>query len=122
MLLLSYVGDQSSPSNETTTEKPNETTTEKPTTDPPLTKKNLTEGEKQVQKFELALNPAMKEEQQQQVQRTIDRYNEEFGKLDMEKAYEPLFELLWYSQMPCFDVKGMTSSFKDEISAEGRNY
>ena len=81
-----------------------------------------TEEENRIQKFELALNPAMKEEQQQQVQRTIDTYNEQFGKLDMEKAYEPLFELLWYSQMPCFDVKGMTSSFKDEISTIKRCY
>ena len=34
----------------------------------------------------------------------------------MDKSYEALFELLWYSQMPCFDVKGLTSDAKDEIS------
>ena len=27
-----------------------------------------------------------------------------------------MFELLWYSQMPCFDVKGLTSIAKDEVS------
>ena len=27
-----------------------------------------------------------------------------------------MFELLWYSQMPCFDVKGLTSKVKDELS------
>ena len=34
----------------------------------------------------------------------------------MDKSYEALFELLWYSQMPCFDVRGLTSEAKDEIS------
>ena len=27
-----------------------------------------------------------------------------------------MFELLWYSQMPCFDVNGLTSKAKDELS------
>ena len=34
----------------------------------------------------------------------------------MNKSYKQLFELLWYSQMPCFDVKGLTSEAKDELS------
>ncbi len=25
--------------------------------------------------------------------------------------FEPLFKILWYSQLPCFDVKGVTSKF-----------
>ena len=24
--------------------------------------------------------------------------------------YEDLFEIMWYSQLPCFDVQGITSS------------
>ena len=44
------------------------------------------------------------------------RYNEDFGSLDMDKSYVALFELLWYSQMPCFDIKGLTSKAKDELS------
>ena len=44
------------------------------------------------------------------------RYNEDFGALDMDKSYVALFELLWYSQMPCFDIKGLTSKAKDELS------
>ena len=27
-----------------------------------------------------------------------------------------MFQLLWYSQMPCFDVQGLTSKAKDELS------
>ena len=33
-----------------------------------------------------------------------------------------MFELLWYSQMPCFDVKGLTSEAKNEISFLKRCY
>ena len=29
--------------------------------------------------------------------------------IDMEKSYTALFELLWYSQIPCFDVENVTS-------------
>ena len=46
----------------------------------------------------------------------MQRYDEEFGSIDMEKSYKSLFELLWYSQMPCFDVRGLTSRAKDELS------
>ena len=30
--------------------------------------------------------------------------------IDMEKSYTSLFELLWYSQIPCFDVENVTSN------------
>ena len=32
-----------------------------------------------------------------------------FKGIDMEKSFPSLFELLWYTQMPCFDVEGITS-------------
>ena len=35
--------------------------------------------------------------------------------MDLEKSYPALFELLWYSQMPCFDVQGVTGDTKDEF-------
>ena len=34
----------------------------------------------------------------------------------MEKSYFPVFELLWYAQMPCVDVKDITSERQDEMS------
>ena len=33
-----------------------------------------------------------------------------FDKLDLDESYKSLFELLWYSQLPCFDVEGVTST------------
>lgn len=29
--------------------------------------------------------------------------------MDLDKSYDAMFDLLWYSQLPCFDVKGVTS-------------
>jgi hypothetical protein len=38
--------------------------------------------------------------------------------MDIEKSYSALFELLWYSQMPCFDVKGVTSQKRNEFGEQ----
>ena len=60
------------------------------------------------------LNPKNKE--------TLKRHNEVaekkarqvFQKLDLEKSYNSVFELMWYSQMPCFDIVNITSkSYND---------
>ena len=32
----------------------------------------------------------------------------------MEKSYPSLFEILWYTQLPCFDVVNVTSDFRDQ--------
>ena len=29
--------------------------------------------------------------------------------MDLDKSYASLFELMWYSQMPCFDILNVTS-------------
>ena len=40
-------------------------------------------------------------------------YRSSFEALDMEAAYSSMFELLWYSQLPCFDVERYTSTHRD---------
>jgi hypothetical protein len=35
--------------------------------------------------------------------------------MDMENSYPAMFELLWYSQMPCYDVEGVTSNKNNEF-------
>ena len=69
-----------------------------------------------IQKLDLSLDPEKTEERENQTKEAIRRYNESFGALDLEKTYLPLFELLWYGQMPCNDVKGLTSETPDELS------
>ena len=34
--------------------------------------------------------------------------------MDLDKSYPSLFELLWYSQLPCFDVINITTTKADE--------
>ena len=72
--------------------------------------------------MDLSLDPEKKEERQKIINETIRTYEENFGSLDMVKSYLKVFELLWYGQMPCFDVKGITSQKKDELSFLKRCY
>ena len=55
-------------------------------------------------------------EREEKEQAAIEEYEENFGSLDYEKSYHKLFELLWYGQLPCVDIKGITSELQDELS------
>ena len=37
-----------------------------------------------------------------------------FHALQLDKSYQNLFEILWNTQVPCFDVKNVTSDFASE--------
>ena len=41
-------------------------------------------------------------------------YKENFKKMDLQKSYPALFEILWYTQLPCFDVEGVTSDYNGQ--------
>ena len=69
-----------------------------------------------IKKLGLTLDPAKQEEREKKVEQAKERYDDEFGSLDMKVAYQNLFEILWYSQLPCFDVKDITSEVQDEMS------
>ena len=32
----------------------------------------------------------------------------------METSYNALFEIMWYTQLPCFDIEGVTSKENDQ--------
>ena len=38
-------------------------------------------------------------------------FKEIFRKMDLKTSFRSLFSVLWYSTLPCFDVKGITSDF-----------
>ena len=69
-----------------------------------------------IKKLNVMLDPRRGNERAIKVQEAIEKYEKGFGNLDMTKAYENLFEILWYSQLPCFDVANITSSTRDEMS------
>ena len=50
------------------------------------------------------------------------KYHKDFDQINITKSYNKIFELLWYTKLPCFDVKGITSQEKDEMSVIKRCY
>ena len=62
------------------------------------------------------MNPTKQTERQEKIQEAKKDYADNFGDVDLQKAYDSLFEILWYSQLPCYDVKDVTSNAKDQMS------
>ena len=62
------------------------------------------------------MNPTKQTERQEKIQEARQDYADNFGNVDLQKAYDSLFEILWYSQLPCYDVKDVTSNAKDQMS------
>ena len=75
-----------------------------------------------IQKLGLVFNPCLVAEKAKLEERSKIKYQTSFGSMDMQKSFKSLFELLWYSQLPCFDVANMTSKVKDELSLIKRCY
>ena len=46
---------------------------------------------------------------------TKNEYMLDFGSTDLQQSYYNLFEILWYSQLPCFDVINVTSKVNNEM-------
>ena len=52
--------------------------------------------------LEMIFHPSKKGEQGALLQEAKREYDENFKGMDMQKSYHSLFELLWYTQIPCF--------------------
>ena len=65
--------------------------------------------------LDMIFHPSKKEEYESFLHEAKKEYEDKFSGLDMQKSYDSLFELLWYTQMPCFD----TGDFN--TNAENRN-
>ena len=78
-------------------------------------KRNAAENQS-IEKLDLLLNPEMKSQREAKIQNARQNYQNNFGDLDLEKSYENLFEILWYSQLPCFDVQNVTSNLPYQMS------
>ena len=49
-----------------------------------------------------------------EAQKAERNYKKNFKKMDLQKSYPALFEILWYTQLPCFDVEGVTSDYNGQ--------
>ena len=75
-----------------------------------------------IKTLNMILDPAKVPERDQIVKAKKDDWNKKFGSLNFTQAYEKLFELLWYSRLPCVDVRDVTSKERDEMSIIKRCY
>ena len=69
-----------------------------------------------IEKLNNMLDPNKTSERIRIKNASMETYREEFGSIDMTTSYPNFFEIMWYSQMPCYDVRGLTSKVKDEMS------
>ena len=75
-----------------------------------------------IKTLNLMLDPAKEPEREQTVKAKKEEWIKKFGNLNFTQAYEKLFELLWYSRLPCVDVRDVTSKERDEMSIIKRCY
>ena len=75
-----------------------------------------------IKTLNLIFDPSKSDIRKQKISKVKAQYDYDFGQMDIEKSYEKLFELLWYTRLPCFDVKGITSKQKDDMSVIKRCY
>ena len=75
-----------------------------------------------IQTLNMMFDPLKEPERITNVQKAKAKYHQNFEPMDIEKSYKKLFELLWYTRLPCFDVKDITSKERDEMSVIKRCY
>ena len=90
--------------------------------DCPKIKTNKNNDSPGIKKLNTVFDPWKVEEREEAIRKARAQYDNEFGSMDVAKSYKSLFEILWYSQLPCFDVENITSEFKDEMSLIKRCY
>ena len=90
--------------------------------DCPIMKTEQTSHPPGIQKLNTVFDPWKVEDRNAAIREAKFQYDNEFGSMDVAKSYKSLFEILWYSQLPCFDVKNITSEYRDEMSLIKRCY
>ena len=73
-------------------------------------KRNIDEVVHTADSLEQLFDPAKEENRTKDLEKARNSTREIFENLDLDQSYKSLFELLWYSQLPCFDVEGVTST------------
>ena len=77
---------------------------------------------KGIEALNLMLDPSKEKDRTMKVALAKEKYHGDFERINLAKSYKKLFELLWYTRLPCFDVKDVTSKERDEMSVIKRCY
>ena len=75
-----------------------------------------------IKTLNVMLDPSKSLYRKNKIKAAKKKYHDDFDKINISKTYNKLFELLWYTKLPCFDVKGITSQERDEMSVIKRCY
>ena len=65
--------------------------------------------------LDLIFNPSLELQRSLKELEMKNEFNLDFGSTDLKESYYNLFEILWYSQLPCFDVMNVTSKVNYEM-------
>ena len=77
---------------------------------------------KGIEVLNLMFDPSKEKDRTMKVALAKEKYHGDFDPINLEKSYKKLFELLWYTRLPCFDVKDVTSKERYEMSVIKRCY
>ena len=82
-------------------------------TKPPTTS---TQTKSVIKRLDVLLDPEKEETRKKMEEDARKQFDEQFGNMSWTESYESMFQLMWYSQLPCFDVNQITSTKMDEMS------
>ena len=80
------------------------------------TSKTSTGTKSVIERLNMLLDPEKEETRKKMEEEARKQFDDQFGSMNWEKSYESMFQLMWYSQLPCFDVNQITSTKMDEMS------
>ena len=69
-----------------------------------------------LEKLQLMFDPRMLPLRLQKAKQARTEAWKNYGGGDFKKSFQGLFELTWYSKLPCFDITNITSAQKDDMS------
>ena len=73
-------------------------------------------GNQEPPNLDIFLNPDRQAEREHTVALQREKYQQRFAAMDSAASFDSMFELLWYSGNPCFDVMDLTSDSLHEKS------
>ena len=64
--------------------------------------------------LDFLFNPALILQSENMIKQAKAASRDNFKSINLTKSYDSLFEILWYTQLPCYDVQNVTSQRKHE--------
>ena len=69
-----------------------------------------------VEQLDLIFDPVFSEDQNYHITQQTNKVHDASRNFNLSPSFENLFSALWYSSMPCYDLKGLTAHFDKDSS------